>query len=391
MGSVKEVSMLTREWPPEIYGGAGVHVLSLVQALRDTGNTSVDVHCFGPTREGAVGHGDNALSATADPAMRVLAINLEMAAAIGRGADLVHSHTWYTNLAGQVAGLRRRIPHVITAHSLEPRRPWKAEQLGTGYAISCWVERTCYESADAIIAVSAHMKADLLDCYPQIDPGRVHVIHNGIDTDKFSMDNGQDRIEHLGIDLSKPYVLAVGRVTHQKGFHHFIRAAALLPPDIGVVMCASSPDTDDVRVQTEMAWNQLEGTRANALWLRDHVDLPTLRQLLSHASAFVCPSIYEPLGIVNLEAMACGTAVVASDVGGIPEVVSDGETGLLVHYDANDPEFFERELAAAMERVAGDSNLAAKLGAAGRQRALSTFSWGAVAASTTALYAHVTS
>ncbi|NDB17926.1 MAG: glycogen synthase [Actinobacteria bacterium] len=390
MGSAKHIAMLTREWPPQIYGGAGVHVLSLVQALRAANSTAVDVHCFGESRESAIGHGDNALGSAQDPAMRVLGINLEMAEAVSAEAQLVHSHTWYANLAGQVASLRLQVPHVITAHSLEPRRPWKAEQLGPGYAISCWVERTCYESAQAIIAVSAHMRADLLDCYPHIDPARVHVIHNGIDTDKFTPDTGTDLIESLGIGTAKPYVLAVGRVTRQKGFNHFIRAAAMLPQDIGVVMCASSPDTEDVREHTERAWADLQQTRANTWWLRDHVDLATLRQLLSHASAFVCPSVYEPLGIVNLEAMACGTAVVASDVGGIPEVVVDGETGLLVHYDANDPEFFERELATAMQRVASDSALAERLGAAGRTRAVRDFGWDSIARTTMDLYKEVT-
>lgn len=386
MGSAKRVAMLTREWPPHIYGGAGVHVLSLVHALRSTGAAAVDVHCFGADREGAFGHGDNALSQAADPAMQVLGINLDMASALAAQTDIVHSHTWYSNLAGQVGGLRVNAPHVITAHSLEPRRPWKAEQLGAGYAVSCWVEQTCYEAADAIIAVSAHMRSDLLDCYPRIDPARVHVIRNGIDTSKFAPDSNTDLISGLGINLSGPYVLAVGRVTQQKGFDHFIRAASQLPEDIGVVMCASSPDTEQVRHRTERAWADLVATRANALWMSDHIDVHTLRQLLSHASAFVCPSIYEPLGIVNLEAMACGTAVVASNVGGIPEVVADGETGLLVHYDANDPEFFERELAAAMSRVAGDADLAARLGAAGRARATSDFSWDNIARATLELY-----
>lgn len=386
MASGKHIAMLTREWPPQIYGGAGVHVLSLVQALRRTTGTVVDVHCFGHDRDGATGHGDNALGSSADPAMQVLDTNLLMANAVASGTGVVHSHTWYANLAGQLAAMRLDVPHVLTAHSLEPRRPWKAEQLGSGYAISCWVERTCYESAAAVIAVSDHMRADLLDCYPNVDPARAHVIRNGIDTEKFSPDPATDQVAALGVDPGRPYVLAVGRVTQQKGFEHFIRAAMQLPHDIGVVMCASSPDTPHVKQRTERAWEELLAQRPDALWISDHVAMPALRQLLTHAAAFVCPSVYEPLGIVNLEAMACGTAVVASDVGGIPEVVADGTTGVLVHYDANDPEFFERELADAMTRVASDPALAARLGAAGRQRAVTEFGWDAVAHRTLELY-----
>lgn len=379
--------MLTREWPPEIYGGAGVHVSSLVAALKPL--TAVEVHCFGADRADAHGYGNNQLLGAADPAMQVLGVDLQMAAGVSRGAELVHSHTWYANFAGQLAALRLGIPHVLTAHSLEPRRPWKAEQLGTGYALSCWIERTSHANADAIIAVSGHMRADLLDCYPEVDSSKVHVIHNGINPDLYAPDDNTNLVEALGVDLNHPYVIAVGRITRQKGFEHFLRAAAQLPPEVAVVMCASSPDTEQVRDDVERAWHELQTRHPRALWLRDHVPQPTLRQLLSHAAAFVCPSIYEPLGIVNLEAMACATAVVASDVGGIPEVV-DERNGLLVHYDANDAEFFERELAQAMLAIALDGQRATELGAAGRARVKSEFSWGSIARQTVDLYSSLT-
>ena len=384
MGSPASVAMLTREWPPEIYGGAGVHVSSLVEALAPL--TQVQVHCFGAARPDAKGYGDNHLLAAADPAMQVLGIDVQMAAGVAAGASLVHSHTWYTNLAGQLAALRLGVPHLLTAHSLEPRRPWKAEQLGSGYALSCWIERTAYTGADAVVAVSGHMRADLLDCYPQVDPARVHVIHNGINPALYHPDPDTALVEAAGVDLSHPYVLAVGRITRQKGFGHFLRAAAALPPEVGVVMCASAPDTEQVRQEVESAWAQLQAVHPRAVWMRDHVPQPTLRQLLTHAAAFVCPSVYEPLGIVNLEAMACGTAVVASDVGGIPEVV-DERNGVLVHYDADDSEFFERELAQAMLAVASDAVRAQALGAAGRRRVESEFSWDSIARRTYELYA----
>jgi alpha-maltose-1-phosphate synthase len=384
MGTPKSITMLTREWPPDIYGGAGVHVSSLVSALRPL--VDVDVHCFGADRSDATGHGSNQLSGSADPALQVLGIDIAMAAAVQSRAELVHSHTWYANLAGQIAGLRLGVPHVLTAHSLEPRRPWKAEQLGSGYAISCWVERNAYANADAIVAVSGNMKADVLDCYPMVDEARVHVIHNGIDSTLFAPDSETNLIEALGVNTARPYVVAVGRITRQKGFEHFIRAAAQLPPEVGIVMCASSPDTPQIRDAIAQQWAILQESRPDALWLSEHVAQPVLRQLLSHAAAFICPSIYEPLGIVNLEAMACGTAVVASDVGGIPEVVADGVTGDLVHYDANDADFFEHQLALAMTRIATNSELAKTYGDAGRTRAISEFSWQSIAARTFSLY-----
>lgn len=387
MGLPASIAMLTREWPPEIYGGAGVHVSSLVAALQPL--TDVDVHCFGADRSDAHGYGDNQLLSAADPAMQVLAVDLQMAAGVSATASLVHSHTWYANLAGQLAALRLGVPHVLTAHSLEPRRPWKAEQLGTGYALSCWVERTAHVGADAIIAVSGHMRADLLDCYPEVDAAKVHVIHNGIDPDLYSPDLNTNLIEELGVEPTQPYVIAVGRITRQKGFEHFLRAAAQLPPEVAVVMCASSPDTEQMRIDVEQAWLELQARHPRTLWLREHVPQPALRQLLSHAAAFVCPSIYEPLGIVNLEAMACATAVVASDVGGIPEVV-DERNGVLVHYDANDAEFFERELAAAMLALATDSERATRLGAQGRQRVEAEFSWNSIARKTFDLYSSLT-
>jgi len=387
MDSPASIAMLTREWPPEIYGGAGVHVSSLVAALAS--RIQVEVHCFGGERPDAHGYGDNQLLASADPSMQVMGIDLQMASGVSNGVNLVHSHTWYTNLAGQLAALRLGVPHVLTAHSLEPRRPWKAEQLGSGYAISCWIERSAHASADSIVAVSHHMRADLLDCYPEVDANKVHVIHNGIDPKLYARDDKTALIEQLGVNPEQPYVIAVGRITRQKGFVHFLRAAAQLPPEIGVVLCASAPDTEQIRHEVQAAWADLQQRRPHALWITEHVPQPTLRQLLTHATAFVCPSIYEPLGIVNLEAMACATAVVASDVGGIPEVV-DERNGVLVHYDADDAEFYERELARAILDVVSNPLRARDLGATGRLRVEQEFSWDKIAQRTIDLYASLT-
>ena len=331
------ISLLTREYPPSIYGGAGVHVAQLVPQLRKL--IDVDVQCMGEPREGATAHAEN-YPEGANAALRVFGADLSMVAAIPQ-VDLVHSHTWYANLAGHLAGLFHDIPHVVTAHSLEPHRPWKAEQLGGGYRLSSWAEQTAFEAADAVIAVSAGMRKDTLDSYTNLDPDKVHVVKNGIDTEEFKPDPGTDVVTGLGIDLDKPSVVFVGRITRQKGLIHLVRAAEKFDPETQVVLLAGAPDTPEIAQQIGDAFAHLQSTRGNVLWIEEMLPRAQVRQVLSHATVFACPSVYEPLGIVNLEAMACETAVVASAVGGIPEVVVDGVTGYLVPYDpaqADDPD-----------------------------------------------------
>lgn len=377
--------MLTREWPPDVYGGAGVHVEHLAAQLRR--KIDVDVHCFGEPRPDAVAHAVPASLAGANAAIGTLGVDLEMVAATG-GVDLLHSHTWYANLAGHVGGLLHGVPHVLTAHSLEPLRPWKAEQLGGGYRVSSWVERTAYEAATRIIAVSHGMRADVLSAYPQVDPDRVVVVHNGIDTDVYRPDPATDVLAELGIEPGERYVLFVGRITRQKGIVHLVNAARQFDDGVRLVLCASSPDTPEIGVETSAAVEQLRAERGehSVIWVQEQMARPRLVQLFTHALAFVCPSIYEPLGIVNLEAMACETAVVASAVGGIPEVVVDGATGLLVPYDATEPVAFERAFAAAVNDLAADPARAAAMGAAGRARAVDLFGWDAIADQTIAVY-----
>ncbi|MGX7825182.1 glycogen synthase [Actinokineospora sp. 24-640] len=374
------IGLLSREYPPEIYGGAGVHVGFLVPRLREL--VEVDVHCFGGPRADAVAHNDTLPGANA--ALRTLSTDLSMAAATA-GVDLVHSHTWYANFAGHVSALLHGIPHVITAHSLEPRRPWKAEQLGGGYRLSSWVEQSAYEAADAIIAVSEGMRTDVLDCYPDLDPARVHVVRNGIDTTEYHPVAETDALRRHGVDPDRPIVLFVGRITRQKGLRHLVAAAHAFAPDAQVVLCAGAPDTPEIAEETRAAVARLAESRPGVHWVQEMLPAAELRQFLSAATVFVCPSVYEPLGIVNLEAMACSTAVVASDVGGIPEVVADGETGLLVHYGP-DPGAYEADLAAAVNRVLADPSWAAELGAAGRRLAEREFSWTTVAEQTVAVY-----
>ena len=383
-----KVGMLTREWPPEIYGGAGVHVDQLVAHLRPL--VDVEVHCFGPDRPDATAHQVPAALSAENPALGVLGVDLEMAAATA-GLDLLHSHTWYTNFAGHTGALLHGVPHVLTAHSLEPLRPWKQEQLGGGYRVSTWVESTAYASADAIIAVSNGMRTDVLNTYPFVDPANVHVIHNGIDTDLYSPTPDPTTLTELSIDNTRPYVLFVGRITHQKGLVHLLNAARSFSDDLVLVLAASSPDNHEIASNTAGAVEQLRAARGedSVVWLKEQVARPTLIKLFSSALAFVCPSIYEPLGIVNLEAMACQTAVVASAVGGIPEVVVDGQTGLLVSYEARDPAGFERDLAAAVNSLVADPSRATAMGAAGRSRAQSDFGWAAIAERTVAIYQQV--
>jgi starch synthase len=379
-------ALVTREFPPDIYGGAGVHVDYLVRELRKL--IEVDVHAFGDDRPGVNGHRPAAELAEANPALSTLSVDLSMVAGIGAvsGVELVHSHTWYANMAGQWAKLLYDIPHVVTAHSLEPRRPWKAEQLGGGYRLSSWAERTAYLAADAVVAVSDGMRADILDSYPDLDPARVSVIRNGIDTQIYAPVQERDVLTSRGVDLDAPIVAFVGRITRQKGVKHLIAAAHRFAPGVQLVLCAGAPDTAEIAAETEKAVHELQATRAGVFWLDGMLSLDEVKQVLSAATVFACPSVYEPLGIVNLEAMACNTAVVASDVGGIPEVVDDGVTGTLVHYDAADEPRFEADLADAVNAVVADPAKVTGWGEAGRRRAVEEFSWTAVAEQTVALY-----
>jgi starch synthase len=376
-----KVGLLTREYPPDTYGGAGVHVEFLARSLRPL--VDLDVHCWGADRADA--HGHVAGREYRQPALRAMDISLSMADNMG-GHDLVHSHTWYANLAGHLAQLAHGIPHVITAHSLEPLRPWKAEQLGGGYQVSSWIERDAYLAADAVIAVSNGMRRDVLTAYPDVDPDRVHVVHNGIDTSLYVPDPRKDALELHGIDPARPYVLFVGRITRQKGVPHLVRAAARLSSGTQLVLCAGEADTPELDAEFRGLVAELRASRTGVFWIPEMLPRDQVIQLLTHAAVFACPSVYEPLGIVNLEAMACGTAVVASDVGGIPEVVSDGVTGLLAHYSESDPAGFEAALALHLNELVDDPDRAAGMGRAGRERAVREFGWDAIAGRTVEIY-----
>ncbi|WP_446213700.1 glycogen synthase [Micromonospora sp. IBSANI012] len=390
------VDLLTREYPPEVYGGAGVHVEYLARELRRLAD--VRVHCFGAprTEPGVTAYAEPAGLAGANAALRTMGVDLEMAAGCA-GTDVVHSHTWYANLAGHTAKLLHGVPHVVTAHSLEPLRPWKAEQLGGGYALSSWCERTAVEAADAIIAVSAGMRRDVLTAYPEVNPDRVRVVYNGIDTAQYAPDTGTDVVDRLGIDPSRPSVVYVGRITRQKGLPYLLRAARELPADTQLVLLAGAPDTPEIAAEVEGLVGKLRANRSGVVWVAEMLPKHEVIQVLTHATIFVCPSVYEPMGIVNLEAMACETAVVATATGGIPEVVADGETGLLVPIEqAGDgsgrplePERFVADLAARINEVLADPARAAELGRAGRRRAVEHFSWDAVAARTMEVYRSV--
>lgn len=380
---------MTREYPPEVYGGAGVHVTELVAQLRRL--CEVDVHCMGAPRPGAFVHQPDPALKGANPALSTLSADLVMANAAAE-ATVVHSHTWYTGVAGHLASLLYDVPHVLTAHSLEPLRPWKAEQLGGGYRVSLWVERTAVEAADGVIAVSSGMRDDVLSVYPALDPNRVHVVKNGIDTDVWypaPPERGESVLAELGVDPSRPMVAFVGRITRQKGVPHLIAAAHRFDPEIQVVLCAGAPDTPEIAAEVSAAVQELAGRRSGVFWVQEFLPIGKIREILSAATAFVCPSVYEPLGIVNLEAMACGTAVVASDVGGIPEVVDDGVTGTLVHYESSDPVGFETGLAEAVNALVGDLEKARRFGAAGRQRCIDEFSWAHIAEQTLEIYRKV--
>ncbi|MGZ4484313.1 MAG: glycogen synthase [Nocardioidaceae bacterium] len=377
-------AILTREFPPDVYGGAGVHVDFLVRELRRL--VDVDVHCMGEPRPGATAHTEKEERlAGANAALQVLSTDLAMTAGVG-AADLVHSHTWYANMAGHWAKLLYDVPHVVTAHSLEPQRPWKAEQLGGGYRVSSWAERTAFEAADAVVAVSEGMRRDVLASYPALDPGRVHVIYNGIDTDFYRPDDDPAVLEEIGVDLDRPYVAFVGRITRQKGVPHLLRAGLAFDPSLQIVLLAGAANTPALKAETDAAIADLRRSRDGVFVVSEMLPREQVRQVLTRALAFLCPSVYEPLGIVNLEAMACETAVVASDVGGIPEVVADGETGLVVPYDEAAPAAFEAGLAEAVNRLAADPALAHRFGRAGRDRAVHRFAWDAIAERTVALY-----
>lgn len=382
--------MMTREYPPEVYGGAGVHVTELVPRLRQL--CDVTVHCMGVARTDAVVHQPDPMLFAANSAVQMMSAQLRMADAAAF-SDVVHSHTWYTGLAGHLAGQLYGIPHVLTAHSLEPRRPWKAEQLGGGYRLSSWSEHNAMTFADAVIAVSAGMREDVLDAYPDIDPDKVHVVHNGIDADVWHpggpAPEARDVLTELGVSQERPIAAFVGRITRQKGVPHLLAAARHLDPDIQLVLLAGAADTPAMEAEVASAVRALRNDRDGVFWIKEMLPTELVRQVLAAATVFVCPSVYEPLGIVNLEAMACGTAVVASDVGGIPEVVAEGQTGRLVHYDENAPRDYERALARAVNTVAADPVTAAAMGAAGRNRAIDSFDWNRIAARTAHIYDQV--
>jgi len=390
------VDLLTREYPPAVYGGAGVHVAELAAVLRE--RVDLRVRCFGAERDGdgVSAYPEPAELAGANPALRTLGVDLAMAADVA-GADLVHSHTWYANLAGHLGGLLHGVPHVLTAHSLEPLRPWKAEQLGGGYAVSSWAERTAYEGAAAVVAVSAGMRADILAAYPGVDPARVHVVHNGIDTGRWRRDEGTGHLARLGIDPGRPAVVFVGRITRQKGLPHLLRAARALPPEVQLVLAAGAPDTPEIMAEVTGLVRELQAERDGVVWITEMLPRDQLCQVLSAATVFACPSVYEPLGIVNLEAMACGAAVVGTATGGIPEVVADGDTGWLVPIEQVsdgtgtpvDPARYEADLAATLTDAVADPDEARRRGAAGRLRAEREFSWGQVAERTLAVYSAV--
>ncbi len=354
-----------------------MHVEYLARELRDL--VDLTVHAFGAEREGVQTY--RPWGELHDTALATMSVDLAMAEGVA-GTELVHTHTWYANFAGHLAKLMYGIPHVATTHSLEPMRPWKEEQLGGGYALSSFCERTALEAADAIVAVSGAMREDVLRCYPAVDPARVTVIHNGIDTAEYEPDERTDVLERRGIDPSKPYVIFVGRITHRKGVEHLLEAAHSFDPSAQLVLCAGAPDTKEIGERVAARVAELQAFRDGVLWIEEMLPRPEVIQLLTHATVFVCPSIYEPLGIVNLEAMACGTAVVASRIGGIPEVVDEGVTGFLVDHDDD----FAQNFAARVNELVADPELAARFGEAGRRRAVEEFSWRRIAEQTAALY-----
>jgi starch synthase len=412
------VDLLTREYPPHVYGGAGVHVAELAAVLRRS--VDVRVHCFdGPRDEpGVAGYDVPEALTGANPALATFGVDLAIVDGIGRQhvddvsggdagprtgqrTDLVHSHTWYANLAGHLASLLHGVPHVVSAHSLEPLRPWKAEQLGGGYALSSWAEKTAFEAADAVIAVSAGMLADILRCYPAIDPERVHVVHNGIDLAGWRRPDSEQELAGAralavanGIDPDRPAVVFVGRITRQKGLPYLLRAAEALPPEVQLVLCAGAPDTPEILAEVTGLVEQLRARRDGVVWIDRMLPRPELVAVLSVCTVFACPSVYEPLGIVNLEAMAVGLPVVGTATGGIPEVVDAGRTGWLVPIEQVqdgtgtpvDPERFVADLGAALAEAVSDPERAAAWGRAARTRVEDHFSWDAIGERTLEVY-----
>ena len=394
--------ILTNEFPPAIYGGAGVHVDELTRHLRAL--IELDVRTFGAGADAAPGwrvqgyppaHDLSQADERLRPMLAALSRDLAMVADPVE-ADVVHAHTWYTHFAGLLARLSYGIPLVVTVHSLEPLRPWKREQLGGGYDVSSWIERMALETADAVVAVSHETRVDVLRLF-DVPADRVHVIHNGIDSDFYHPDPDPSALERHGVDPTVPYVLFVGRITRQKGIVHLVRAIRHLDPGIGVVLCAGQPDTPEIAAEMERGVAAAQAERPNVVWIGEMVSREEARQLYSHAAVFCCPSVYEPFGIINLEAAACETPVVASAVGGIPEVVVDGETGLLVPVDLRpddpmspvDPDRFELNLAGAINALMADGATREVMGRAARRRAVERFSWARIAAETVDLYRSV--
>jgi starch synthase len=394
-----KVLFLTNEYPPHLYGGAGVHVGYLSRELAKM--MPVEVRCFGDQRlnEGnlkVIGFELDTSDFTCPKPLRSVFGAVRRCTDFNTAnidANLFHCHTWYSHFGGILAKKNYGIPLVITVHSLEPLRPWKREQLAGGYEFSLWVEKTALEMADAVIGVSGETKRDIERLF-HVDPARVHVIHNGIDLNQYRKVDSTAALKRYGIDPNRPYMLFVGRITRQKGFQHLIRAIPFMERDFQIVLCTAAPDTPGMAEEMKTAVGRAKAQRSGIIWINEMVDQKTACEFYSHAAVFVCPSIYEPFGIINLEAMACESAVVASAVGGIKEVVVDGETGFLVPleqmkespFEATNPEKFERELAARVNLLMKDRQLRQRFGRAGRKRAEESFSWAAIAAKTKALY-----